>query len=84
MLIVGAPGDNGDAGAAYVYRDAGAGYAFEQKLTAFDANGNEEFGHSVALGEDLAVVGAVPNVPKLHHVPCGNARPYHDLESCRS
>jgi len=61
VLAVGAPGDDdaGDiSGSVYVYRDPGSGFAFEQKLTASDADGQEEFGFSLALGNATLVVGA--------------------------
>jgi FG-GAP repeat protein len=60
--IVGSPsaaiGANGYQGAAYVYtRDAGA-WDLETKLTAGDGAAFDEFGVSVALDGDTAVVGA--------------------------
>jgi len=60
--IVGSPsaaiGANGYQGAAYVFaRDAGA-WSLETKLTASDGAAFDEFGISVALDADTAVVGA--------------------------
>ncbi len=50
-----------DAGAAYIFeRDQGgaANWGEAAKLTAFDAQGGDEFGFSVAISTDAAVVGA--------------------------
>ena len=62
-LIAGAPGDHhgglDDAGAAIVWRRSGTGIWLEEaKLTAPDAAAGDELGSSVALEEDLALVGA--------------------------
>jgi hypothetical protein len=57
--IVGAPGKGGSAGAAYVFRDNGAGdWQQITKLTANDGVGGDEFGFSVALSGNTALVGA--------------------------
>ena len=63
IALVGGPGDNHGAGAAWVF--SGAGTAWEQvggKLTAGAPTGRERFGRSVALSSDgtTALVGA-PN-----------------------
>jgi formylglycine-generating enzyme required for sulfatase activity len=47
-----------DAGAAYVYRMDGDTPVLEAKLTAFDANANDQLGWSVALAGTTAFVGA--------------------------
>lgn len=46
------------AGAAYVFTRNGASWTEEAKLTASDTAGGENFGVSVSLSEDTAVVGA--------------------------
>jgi len=62
--LVGAPlGDKGllaDVGAAYLFQDDGSGDWQETKLTASDATFTEldQFGSSVALAGNLALVGA--------------------------
>ncbi len=62
--LVGAPlGDKGalaDVGAAYLFQDDGSGNWQETKLTASDAVSTEldQFGSSVALAGNLALVGA--------------------------
>ena len=48
-----------DAGSAYVFVRSGTGWSEQAKLTASDAAGGDEFGLSVALSGDTAVVGAV-------------------------
>ena len=61
-LAVGAPGDDDFQGAGYIFeRDASASGNWEQvaKLTATDGEPNDQFGVSVALGEDTLVVGAL-------------------------
>ncbi|HYE96456.1 MAG TPA: T9SS type A sorting domain-containing protein [Rubricoccaceae bacterium] len=63
VAIVGAWGDDdagGGSGSATVYRyEASAGvWLQEQKLTASDAEGGDNFGWAVAIDGDLALVGA--------------------------
>jgi hypothetical protein len=50
----------GDAnrGAAYVYRRIGSAWVFEQKLLASDGGNPDQFGFSVALDRDAALIGA--------------------------
>jgi len=51
--------DNGaDSGSAYVYRFDGTSWVEEQKLIASDGASLDEFGESVALADDTALVGA--------------------------
>jgi hypothetical protein len=61
-VLVGASWEDegGDkAGAAYVFkRDAGGVWSEVSKLTASDAQAGDEFGDSVAMHEDFALVGA--------------------------
>jgi hypothetical protein len=45
-------------GAVYVFRESGGVWTESQKLTASDAAGAEQFGSSVALDGDRAIVGA--------------------------
>ncbi|MCH8251512.1 MAG: hypothetical protein IID36_03560, partial [Planctomycetes bacterium] len=47
-----------ECGSAYVYRFNGTSWVEEQKLTASDAAANDEFGRSVSVSGDTAVVGA--------------------------
>lgn len=55
-------GDNGnDAGAAYLYTLSGGIWSEEAKLLASDGAFSDEFGYSVALSGDTAVVGAHSN-----------------------
>ncbi|NOT02699.1 MAG: hypothetical protein HOP29_19005, partial [Phycisphaerales bacterium] len=59
--IVGAPFNDGvdaSSGAAYVFRRTAGAWAEEQKLTAFDAAGLDQFGRAVGVAGDLAVAGA--------------------------
>lgn len=61
VAIVGAPRDNGaalDTGSAYIFRFNGSVWIEEQKLVASDAEGGDEFGFSVCIRGDLAIVGA--------------------------
>jgi hypothetical protein len=56
-MIVGATGDQ-QKGAAYVFTRAGGTWTEQAKLTASDGAANDNFGRSVALSGDTAVVGA--------------------------
>lgn len=58
LVLVGARGDDDSTGSAYVYRWNGVGWVEEQKLSASDGSPVDEYGHSVALEGDVAVVGS--------------------------
>ena len=57
-LLVGEPWGNISRGAAYVYVRSGGVWTLQQQLTAPDAADTDQFGISVALSADTAVVGA--------------------------
>ena len=59
-IVVGARSNDAvalNAGAAYVYRDLGAGWAPEQKLIAPDGAASDFFGAALAISGDVIVVG---------------------------
>ena len=59
--IIGACGDNDrgeSAGAAYIFHFDGSNWSQSQKLTVFDGTAWDQFGQSVAISGDYAVVGA--------------------------
>ncbi len=60
--LVGAPFDDVDAdvdqGSAYVFTRSGTTWTQQAQLTAFDGAGSDQFGISVALSGDTALVGA--------------------------
>ena len=61
FAIVGACGDNDrgeSAGAAYIFHFDGSNWSQSQKLTAFDGEPWDQFGQSVAISGDYAVIGA--------------------------
>ena len=61
IALIGARGDddNGDSsGAAYVFTRSGSGWSQQAKLTAADGAAGAEFGYSVALSGDTAIIGA--------------------------
>jgi len=51
-------GGNIDQGSAYVFTRSGATWTQQGKLTASDGAANDQFGHSVAVSGDTALVGA--------------------------
>jgi hypothetical protein len=58
--VIGAPGDNSNTGAAYVFvHSAGTGWSRQATLIASDAASGAELGYSVALYGSTAVLGAV-------------------------
>jgi uncharacterized repeat protein (TIGR01451 family) len=68
-VVVGAPSDSGRgslAGAVYVFRRSGAGWALPQKLVAGDAQPTDQLGSAVAIDGDTLVVGA-PSADDLTH-----------------
>ena len=56
--IVGAYGDDGDAGSAYIFYYNGISWSEQAKLTAADAATGDRFGHSVSISGDYAIIGA--------------------------
>ena len=63
-VIVGAPGHDSagaDAGAAYVFVNSGGVWSQEQKLLPTTSLPGDEFGRSVALSDETAVVGSPRN-----------------------
>ena len=60
LILVGAylDDDPSNAGSAYLFRYDGNAWNQEAKLVASDASGGEEFGQSVALSGNVAVIGA--------------------------
>lgn len=61
IIVIGARRDDhagSFSGSAYVFRFDGASWNQEEKLTASDAGGNDEFGYSVAIDSDRIAVGA--------------------------
>ena len=59
-IVVGAIGDNGAEGSAYVFNRQGGSWAEEQKLTASDGEPVEFFGRAVAISGSTIVISA-PN-----------------------
>jgi hypothetical protein len=62
--IVGAVGhddDGTESGAAYIFRRSGTSWSQQAKLTASDAAENDNFGNSVSISGDYAIVGALNN-----------------------
>lgn len=57
QAVIGAPLDGG-AGSAYIFRNNGTGYSEVDKLVASDGASGDQFGYSVAIFGNTAVVGA--------------------------
>jgi len=58
-VFVGADGDNGSVGAAYVFRLDGDSWVQHQKLTASDAGGRTWFGSAISISDNYAIIGAL-------------------------
>ena len=57
--IVGAHGDDSSSGSVYLYeRTSGNTWGNELKITASDGAANDQFGYSVSISGDYAIVGA--------------------------
>jgi hypothetical protein len=66
VALVGAFGDDdagSSSGSAYLFRFNGTSWLQDQKLTASDAGANDNFGRSVSLGHDGALIGASGSFP---------------------
>ena len=57
-VLVGAYGEDGQTGAAYIFHFNGSQWVEEQKLFAADGIGHDQFGLSVALSGTIALIGA--------------------------
>lgn len=57
-MIIGAWGDTGSSGSAYVFRHINALWVEENKLCASDGANNDRFGYQVSLDGRNAVIGA--------------------------
>jgi len=57
VAVIGVPGDD-PVDSAYVFRWNGAAWIEEAKLVASDATADDTFGASVAISDDVAVIGA--------------------------
>jgi FG-GAP repeat len=56
--VVGAWNDNATNGAAYVYVRSGTTWSLQKQLTATDGAADDEFGYTVALSGNTALIGA--------------------------
>ncbi len=61
VAVIAANQDDGNTGAAYVFRHDGNQWVEEAKLTASDATQGDFFGGSVGIDGDLIIVGAWKN-----------------------
>jgi len=63
LALVGAPKDDFDrevdVGAAYVFRFDGSSWQEEARLAASDSSPNDALAHALALGDDVALLGAL-------------------------
>jgi hypothetical protein len=60
-LIIGAPGKDNGAGAAYLFAEGTTGWRQIGQLTALDREAEDIFGAAVAIKGDIALVGATHN-----------------------
>ncbi len=56
--VIGARGKNGFQGAVYVFVRSGGVWSQQQELTAIDGAASDNFGYSVSVSGDTAVIGA--------------------------
>ena len=57
-IVVGAPGKNTQAGAAYMFTGSGSTWSLQTELTASDAAAKDGFGYSLALAGSTLLAGA--------------------------
>ena len=65
--LIGAHGDNLERGAAYVFTHTGTVWSQQAKLTASDGAASDQFGSSIALDGDTALVSAMGNNGNYYH-----------------
>jgi hypothetical protein len=73
--IVGAPVFEGevDSGSAYIFKRDGTNWSQQQKLTAWDGPIDNQFGYSVSISGDYAIVGVLYNEELPTYPPPGSA-----------
>jgi len=75
-IIVGAPNDGNDgkddSGSAYVFTRSGSTWTQQAKLTAPDADTDDEFGFSVSISDDTVIIGS-PKDDHSGHTRAGSA-----------
>jgi uncharacterized repeat protein (TIGR01451 family) len=75
IIIAGAPGDDdagSNSGSAYVFEFKKGVWSEQDKITAIDAAEGDEFGHSVSVDTDTAIIGA-PKDDVAQQVDSGSA-----------
>lgn len=79
-ILVGARRDNDDgsnSGSAYIFQFDGNQWNQEQKLTASDAQLNDEFGWGVSISGDVAIIGAgLDDTACPENVACNSGSAY--------
>ena len=58
QILVGASGDNSNAGAAYLFQRSGSVWTQQSKFVASEASSNKSFGRDVSLSNNVALIGA--------------------------
>ncbi len=58
LAVIGAYGDEGDTGSAYIFNRSESTWIEEHKLTASDGEAGDYFGSSVSINKNIAIVGA--------------------------
>ena len=71
--LVGASSANAGAGAAYVFTGSGSTWEQQARLTADDTVGGDQFGFSVALSGNIALVGAYEGDATTSNTDTGTA-----------
>ena len=78
IAVIGARGDSdavAESGSAYVFHKGELGWGQEAKLTASDAEMYDNFGHSVSVSGDTAIIGAYQDV--VGGIDTGSAYVFH-------
>ncbi len=60
-MLVGAPGESANAGAVYFHKIIDGRWVETQKAVASDTLAGHQFGYSVAIDGDTAVIGSIPD-----------------------
>ncbi len=71
--IISALGDDSSKGSAYIFKRSGTTWTQQAKLTAFDGLAGDNFGFSVSLSGDYAIVGAYFDDDSAIGNDCGSA-----------
>ncbi len=82
-ILVGAWGDTGASGSAYIFKHMNTSWVEETKLSASDASGNDRFAYQISLHGRFAVIGAYTD-DNINGIDAGSAYIFESISQAPS